>query len=150
VRYREVFGRELRPVEGVVEALQAIEASSCVASSGSQAKIRFSLGLTGLLEYFRDRIFSFEDVTRGKPTPDLFLRAAKQMDVAPYACAVIEDSPAGLDAALAAGMRAFAYAGGLVPTERLRAEGTVVFDDMRFLPPLLIRAADSEPDRPCH
>jgi HAD superfamily hydrolase (TIGR01509 family) len=136
VRYREVFGRELRPVEGVVEALQAIEASSCVASSGSQAKIRFSLGLTGLLEYFRDRIFSFEDVTRGKPTPDLFLRAAKQMDVAPYACAVIEDSPAGLDAALAAGMRAFAYAGGLVPTERLRAEGTVVFDDMRFLPPL--------------
>jgi HAD superfamily hydrolase (TIGR01509 family) len=137
--YREVFERELRPVEGVVEALRRVEALSCVASSGTHDKIRFSLGLTGLLEFFRGRIFSVQDVTMGKPAPDLFLHAAKQMGVRPEACAVVEDSPAGVEAALAAGMAAFAFAGGVVPAERLQRDGVLVFDDMRDLPPLVSR-----------
>lgn len=136
-RYREVFERELRPVSGVVDALHAIEVPSCVASSGTHRRIRFTLGLTGLLEHFGDRIFSADDVASGKPAPDLFLHAAEQLGVAPGDCAVIEDSPAGLEAARAAGMRAFAFAGGLVPVERLHGEGVVVFDDMRRLPRLL-------------
>lgn len=139
-RYQEVFERELAPVDGVVEALRAIKALCCVASSGTHRKIRFSLGLTGLLEHFGDRIYSVEDVAKGKPEPDLFLHAAMQLGVAPHACAVIEDSPAGIEGALAAGMGAFAFAGGLVPVERLQGEGVVVFDDMRHLPGLLARA----------
>jgi HAD superfamily hydrolase (TIGR01509 family) len=138
-RYREVFERELRPVEGVVEALHALEAQDCVASSGTHAKIRFSLGLTGLLEHFGDRIFSVEDVTSGKPAPDLFLHAAAQMGVVPGACAVVEDSPVGVESALAAGMGVYAFAGGLAPAARLLGEGVVVFDDMRELPALLAR-----------
>ena len=136
-RYREVFERELRPVDGVIEALGAIEVPYCVASSGTRRKIRFSLGLTGLLEYFEERIFSVEDVARGKPAPDLFLHAAEQLGVPPKACAVIEDSPAGLEAARTAGMGVFAFAGGLIAADRLQGGGVVVFDDMRLLPELL-------------
>ena len=96
-----------------------------------------ALGLTGLLDRFRARIFSAEDVEHGKPAPDLFLHAAAVLGADPTRCAVVEDSPFGLEAARAAGMRAFAYAGGLVPTDRLRGPGTTIFDDMRELPALL-------------
>jgi HAD superfamily hydrolase (TIGR01509 family) len=140
-RYREVFERELRPVEGIVEVLRALRTPTCVASSGTHAKIRFSLGLTGLLDLFEDRIFSVQDVRRGKPEPDLFLHAAEHMGVSPKMCAVVEDSPSGVDAALAAGMRAFAFAGGVVPRQRLQREGVPLFDHMRLLPGLL--ASDS-------
>jgi HAD superfamily hydrolase (TIGR01509 family) len=136
-RYRDVFERELRPVEGIVEVLQALRTPTCVASSGTHAKIRFSLRLTGLLDFFQDRIFSVQDVPRGKPEPDLFLYAAERMGIAPTMCAVVEDSPSGLEAALAAGMRVFAFAGGVVPRQRLRHEGVLVFDHMRLLPGLL-------------
>jgi beta-phosphoglucomutase-like phosphatase (HAD superfamily) len=126
-------------VEGIVDALQVIGGPTCVASSGTHAKIRFSLGLTGLLDYFYfdDRIFSVQDVSRGKPAPDLFLYAAECMGVSPEACAVVEDSPSGIEAALAAGMRAFAFSGGVVPPDRIGRTGVVVFDDMRLLPDLL-------------
>jgi HAD superfamily hydrolase (TIGR01509 family) len=139
-RYREVFARELRPVAGVAEALHAIDTATCVASSGTHEKVRFSLGLTGLLDLFAGRIFSVEDVTRGKPAPDLFLHAAERMGVPAMACAVVEDSPAGVEAALAAGMGVFAFAGGVVPVERLLGEGVEVFDDMHLLPRLLSQA----------
>jgi len=82
-RYREVFEAELRPVEGIVEVLQGLDTPTCVASSGTHAKIRFSLGLTRLLDFFQDRIFSVQDVSRGKPAPDLFLYAARHMSVPP-------------------------------------------------------------------
>lgn len=136
-RYREVFQKELRPVEGIVDALEAINTPTCVASSGTHAKIRFSLGLTELLGHFGDRIFSVEDVSRGKPAPDLFLYAAQQMGASPEACAVVEDSPSGIDAALTAGMSAFAFYGGVVPADRLHRPGVSVFDDMRLLPEML-------------
>jgi HAD superfamily hydrolase (TIGR01509 family) len=139
-RYREVFAQELRPVEGIVDVLQAIVAPICVASSGTHDKIRFSLSLTGLLSYFDGRIYSVQDVRRGKPAPDLFLHAAQQMGVSPEACAVVEDSPSGVEAAMAAGMWAFAFSGGVVPPESLRRNGVLVFDDMRLLPALLFPA----------
>jgi HAD superfamily hydrolase (TIGR01509 family) len=122
-RYREVFGQKLRPVDGIVDVLQGIATPICVASSGTHDKIRFSLSLTGLLSYFEGRIFSVQDVSRGKPAPDLFLHAAQQMGVSPEACAVVEDSPSGVEAALAAGMRAFAFSGGVVPLESLGRSG---------------------------
>jgi HAD superfamily hydrolase (TIGR01509 family) len=136
-RYREVFERELAPVAGVVEVLDQLAVPACVASSGSHARMDFTLGLTGLLERFRGRIFSVEDVRRGKPAPDVFLHAAEQMGGRPDRCAVIEDSAAGVAAALAAGMRVFAFAGGVTGASALRRDGVVVFDDMRALAALL-------------
>jgi HAD superfamily hydrolase (TIGR01509 family) len=138
--YRETFEAELRPVDGIVEALDSIVAAGvpiCVASSGGHAKIRRSLELTGLTGYFGDRIFSAADVAHGKPAPDLFLHAVSQMGAAPSRSAVVEDSAFGVDAAIAAGMRAFAYAGGVTAADRLARPDVVVFEEMRDLPALL-------------
>jgi HAD superfamily hydrolase (TIGR01509 family) len=138
--YRDTFERELTAVDGIVDALDAIVAAAipiCVASSGGHAKIRRSLELTGLTRYFGDRIFSAADVAHGKPAPDLFLHAASRMGAAPSRSAVIEDSAFGVDAALAAGMRAFAYAGGVTSGDRLSRPSVVVFEDMHRLPELL-------------
>lgn len=139
-RYRQLLAEELSPVDGIVEALDALDLlpfSTCVASSGSHEKMRFTLGHTGLYERFRGRIFSASEVARGKPAPDLFLFAADQMGVAPRHCAVVEDSARGVAAARAAGMRVFAYAGGVTPAAKLAGPGTTLFDDMRALPALL-------------
>jgi HAD superfamily hydrolase (TIGR01509 family) len=127
---------DLKPVDGIVEALDRISVRTCVASSGTHEKMRRTLGATGLYDRFEGRIFSATEVEHGKPAPDLFLHAASQMGVKPPACAVVEDSPFGVEAAQAAGMRVFAYAGGVVPAERLQA-ADVVFDHMRELPGLL-------------
>ena len=91
-----------------------------MASSSSHERLRHTLGLTGLLERFDGRIFSAEEVENGKPAPDLFLHAAATLGADPARCAVVEDSRHGVEAARAAGMRAFAYAGGVTPAERLQ------------------------------
>jgi HAD superfamily hydrolase (TIGR01509 family) len=135
--YRDALSAELQPVDGIVEALDAITAPTCVASSGTHERMRFTLGLTGLYERFDGRIFSATEVVNGKPAPDLFLHAAATLGFEPSRCAVVEDSRYGVAAARAAGMRAFGYAGGLTPPEWLEGERTVVFDDMRELPALL-------------
>jgi HAD superfamily hydrolase (TIGR01509 family) len=139
-RYREAFAAALVPVNGVLEALEAITVPSCIASSGSHEHLRYTLGLTGLYDRFAGRIFSAEDVARGKPAPDVFLYAASQMGAEPGACVVVEDSRAGVQAARAAGMRVLAFAGGLTPAELLKGTNTVVFDDMHVLPRLLERS----------
>jgi HAD superfamily hydrolase (TIGR01509 family) len=140
--YRQAFEAELTPVPGVIEALEAITVPSCVASSGTHEKMRFTLGLTGLYERFAGRIFSVSEVARGKPAPDLFLHAASRMAVPPERCAVVEDSRYGVEAARAAGMRAFGYAGGLARRSSLEGPQTIVFDHMRDLPRLLFAPPD--------
>jgi HAD superfamily hydrolase (TIGR01509 family) len=128
------FEAELQPVPGVVAALDAIDLPHCVASSSSHEKMRFSLGHTGLLERFDGRLFSATEVAEGKPAPDLFLHAAAEMGWEPADCAVVEDSPAGVEAGLRAGMTVFGYA-GRTPGEQL--DGARVFADMAELPGLL-------------
>ncbi|HEV8142932.1 MAG TPA: HAD family hydrolase [Methylomirabilota bacterium] len=135
--YREAFAAELTPVDGVVEALDQIALPTCVASSGSHEKMRYTLGLAGLYDRFAGRIFSASEVARGKPAPDLFLYAAGRMGVDPATCAVVEDSRYGVEAARAAGMLALGFAGGLTAAEHLHGPGTLVFSDMRELPRLL-------------
>ena len=83
------------------------------------------------------QIFSAVEVRNGKPAPDLFLHAAERMGVSPAACAVVEDSQYGVQAARAAGMQAFGYTGSVTPAQMLEGPGTTVFDDMRELPRLL-------------
>ena len=128
------FEEELHPVPGVIAALDAIDLPSCVASSASIEKMRFTLGHTGLWDRFQGRIFSATEVAHGKPAPDLFLHAAESMGWEPAECAVVEDSPAGVEAGLSAGMTVFGYA-GTTPASRL--DGARVFTDMAELPALL-------------
>jgi len=139
-RYRAdlypTFQDWLQPIPGVVEALRAIALPVCVASSGTHERIRLTLGCTGLWDRFGGRVFSAQDVTRGKPAPDLFLHAAATLGVEPRRCAVVEDSPAGVTAANTAGMTSFAFA-RLAPATALGHATGGIFSDMTELPALL-------------
>ena len=135
----DAFSRELEAVEGVEAVLDRLAAPYCVASSGEPAKMRFTLGMTGLLPRFEGRMFSAVEVPRGKPAPDLFLHAARRMRASPERCAVIEDSAVGVRAGVAAGMTVLGYAAMSDP-DALRAAGaTHVFCRMEELPDLLER-----------
>ncbi|MFD7294898.1 HAD family hydrolase [Streptomyces sp. NPDC059897] len=133
------FERELEPVDGIVEVLEKLTADEvpyCVASSGSHERIRVGHRKTGLDKWFGDeRIFSSQDVGRGKPAPDLFLYAAERMGVPPEKCLVVEDSPLGVQAAVAAGMDVYGFT-AMTPAERLDGANEL-FGDMRELPRLL-------------
>ncbi|GAB3160668.1 HAD family hydrolase [Microbispora hainanensis] len=146
--HRTAVDAELVPVDGILEVLDTLTLPSCVASGGSHDTMRHTLGRTGIYAYFEGRIFSASEVLHGKPAPDLFLHAAKQMGVHPSACVVVEDSKYGVQAARAAGMRALGYAGGLTPAEWLEGPGTTVFDDMRELPTLLAQTCPVETPDP--
>lgn len=125
-------------VKTVLERLAAEGIPFCVASSGTLAKMTITLGSAGLLPLVENVRFSTTMVKRGKPAPDLFLHAAREMGVAPEHCVVIEDSKFGVMGAIAAGMRAFGYAGDPhTDKDALAANGATVFDDMRDLPGLL-------------
>lgn len=140
----EGFRRELQPVPGVVEALEEIELPTCVASSGSHEKMRVTLGLTGLWDRFAGRIFSVEEVQRGKPAPDLFRHAAERMSTPPQRCIVVEDSPFGVAGAKAAGMTALGFAATTPSSHLDRADA--VFTTMADLPGLI--AGDFAPAQP--
>ncbi len=134
------FRDELTAVPGVRTAMAALGRPCCVASSGGIEKMRFTLGLAGLLDLFDGRLFSAEQVARGKPHPDLFLHAAAAMGHRPAACVVIEDSLPGVAAAQAAGMAVLGFAGtALADAAALRAAGARVFTDMADLPALIER-----------
>ena len=111
-RLYAAFRAELAPIPGIAAALAALPCPYCVASSSQPERIELSLTVTGLWPRFAGRAFSAAMVARGKPAPDLFLHAAAAMGYAPPACLVVEDSPAGILAAQAAGMRVVAFTGG--------------------------------------
>ena len=135
-----VFRRELRAVPGVAEAVRRIKAAGvavCVASQGKLEKTRLSLKLTKLDRLFPDEaLFSAYSVPRGKPHPDLFLHAAQAMAVKPARCAVVEDTPSGVTAAVSAGMRVLGYAADS-DAAALREAGAEVFMAMEELTGLL-------------
>jgi HAD superfamily hydrolase (TIGR01509 family) len=139
-RLFEAFRTELTAVPGVADVLAQLTTPTCVASSGTHERIRLALTSTGLLTRFDGRIFSAQDVARGKPAPDLFLHAAKTLGCAPERCAVIEDSPLGVEGANRAGMTAFGFA-RMMPAERLRQASGGVFSSMDELPLLLETAS---------
>jgi HAD superfamily hydrolase (TIGR01509 family) len=133
------FERELEPVDGVGAALEKLAAEGvpyCVASSGSHERIRVGHRKTGLDRWFDDgRVFSSQDVGRGKPAPDLFLYAAERMGVAPEKCVVVEDSPLGVQAAVAAGMDVYGFT-AMTPAEKL-VGASGLFADMGDLVSLI-------------
>ncbi|MBB4713474.1 HAD superfamily hydrolase (TIGR01509 family) [Streptomyces luteogriseus] len=134
------FEQELVAVDGASEVLEKLAADGvpyCVASSGSHERIRVGHRTTGLDRWFDEgRIFSSQDVGRGKPAPDLFLYAAERMGVAPERCVVVEDSPLGVRAAVAAGMDVYGFT-AMTPAEKL-AGATRLFSDMGELADLLV------------
>ena len=123
-------------VPGVLTVLDALDAAGvpyAIGSNGSLRKMEITLGQhPGLIPRFQGRIFSGQDLPRPKPAPDLFLKAAAALGVAPERCIVVEDSPTGARAARAAGMRCMGYAphGG----HALEAEGAIPFPSMFDLP----------------
>lgn len=142
-RDAQAFERDLKAIPGVAEVLSVLDKAAiakCVASSGTPEKIRHSLTITGLIERFDGDLFSATAVAHGKPAPDLFEHAARTMGTEPKDCIVIEDSPAGVQGAKAAGMRVLGFVGGghCGPgyADKLSA-ADAVFDDMAALPRLI-------------
>ena len=105
------FETDLKPIKGIREAILSLPYPRCVASSSTPDRIAMSLRITGLSDLF-NHVFSATQVAHGKPAPDLFLHAAAQMGASPKDCVVIEDSAAGIQGALAAGMRVIGFTGG--------------------------------------
>jgi HAD superfamily hydrolase (TIGR01509 family) len=97
---------------GVPELLAALSLKRCVASNSHIRRVRHALTTTELMPHLEPHIYTPAMVARGKPAPDLFLYAAKQHDVRPERCLVIEDSVSGVVAALAAGMPVIGFTGG--------------------------------------
>ncbi|RCK28847.1 HAD family hydrolase [Thalassospira lucentensis] len=107
-----MFATELRAIAGIPELLSSLRVPFALASGSDLARLDECLSLTGLADFFEHRIFSAEQVKRGKPAPDVFLLAAETCGWAPEQCLVIEDSPSGVVAAKAAGMRSVGFLGG--------------------------------------
>lgn len=137
------FEAELEPVHGIDALLADFPYTRCVASSSQLERIRLCLKKTGLIDFFEPNIFSSSMVVNGKPAPDLFLHAARTMGYAPRNCIVVEDSPAGIRAAKAAGMTVFAFTGAShAVASNLRPlveslKPAAIFDDMAQLPGLI-------------
>lgn len=136
-RSRAALAAEVTLMPGVNEMLDSLSHPSAIASNGVAAKMRITLGQTGLLSRFEGRWFSVEAVERGKPAPDIYLHAARTLGAAPGRCVVVEDSPAGVVAGVAAGMTVFGYAARTPAPQLLDAGATLSFTQLRQLPDLL-------------
>ncbi len=132
------FRLELRASRHVAHALSWLRGPKCVASSSSVERMRVSLETTDLIRFFEPHLFSASDVRKGKPAPDLFLHVAGTMGIEPADCLVVEESPVGVAAGVAAGMTVIGFVGGSHTGPKLpdllRAAGArVVITDMRAL-----------------
>ena len=130
---RQILATDVKPVPGIEALLDSLTLPYAVASSGRFDKMRTTLGATGLLPRFTDRLFSAEQVARPKPAPDVYLHAAAHMGVAPAHCLVIEDSPSGVQAGVAAGMTVYGHACHLPAQRLLDAGATRTFANMTQL-----------------
>jgi len=100
----------LEPLPGVREVLVSARSSGWATGVGTgsdRARVEPRLARNGLLDLL-DVVVTRADVTRGKPSPDIFLEVARRLGVVPADCLVLEDSPHGCVAALAAGMEVVA------------------------------------------
>ena len=106
------FAAELTAIPGIEELLATLSVPRCVASNSHLDRVRHALAVTRLLPLFDPHVFSASQVARGKPAPDLFLFAARRLDVPRERCLVVEDSAVGVEAAIAAGMPVVGFCGG--------------------------------------
>lgn len=141
-RCEVLIGDRIEPIDGVAYALEQLAATvgdrMCVASNSPLAIMRSRLEKAGILHHFGGRLFSAYDAGAWKPDPKLFLWAAESCGVTPDECVVVEDSPVGVDAAVAAGMRVLQYTAD--PATPPHREGARTFPSMRALPQLVREA----------
>lgn len=98
--------------DGIEEIFKMKKFAQCIATSGSKVKTDLKIKTVGIEKYFpEEKVFTIDDVKHGKPAPDLFLHAAKVMGYKPENCIVVEDSIAGMTAAIAANMTVIAFIG---------------------------------------
>lgn len=135
--YEDVFARELREIPGISAVFDALELPFAVASNSSHHRIRSSLTTVGLLDRVDGRICSADDVPNGKPSPDVYLRAAELLGVDPQRCMAIEDSEPGTQAARSAGMHVLAYRTSLTPKSWFSHPDLTVFGSMDAVPELV-------------
>jgi len=127
--YRALIQEDPPIVDGAVGITRALHAAGvrlAVGSSGPRANIDLVLNAMGIGEYI-SVVVSGDDVTRGKPDPQVFSLAANRLGIHPRRCVVIEDAPNGVEAAHAAGARCIAVTNS-VPGERLSAAERIVDD----------------------
>jgi HAD superfamily hydrolase (TIGR01509 family) len=138
VRRVETIYRDRLPLmEGAEEAVRRLAARFplALASSANRPIIDLFMDLSGLDECFTATVSS-EEVAHGKPSPDVYLEAARRLDVAPEACAAVEDSHNGILAAKAARMRVVAIPNRRYPPDaEALSEADVVFESLRELTP---------------
>lgn len=105
-----VFDTEMQSVPGIIPVLESLKLPKVVASNGPMKGIISNLKTTSLYHYFNEEdLFSAYDIQKWKPDPDMHLHVSKVKGVAPAQCLVIEDSEAGITAALAAGMNVIGF-----------------------------------------
>jgi len=124
--YRRLYAAHRQPTPGLLpflERLKAARVGLAVGTSAPQSNIDFTLDGAGLRPFF-DAVVDASMVTRGKPDPEIYLRAAAELGVEPGRCVVFEDAYAGIEAGLRAGMRVVALATTHTPDE-LAGRGAV-------------------------
>lgn len=136
---------ELRAIPGAVDSVASLHARlhghiAC-ASGADLAKVRLQLEMVGLSRYFGGAVFSGHDQPRSKPAPDVYLAAAAHLQVPPGRCLVVEDTPTGVTAGVAAGATVWAFCPepALGPP-LLQAGAQRLFADMALLPGLVASA----------
>ncbi|MCC9620438.1 HAD family phosphatase [Thalassospira sp. MA62] len=122
--------RQIPHASALLDQLRDAGIKIALATGGSLRRMGATLSISGLAGRFANVAFSADQVTHGKPAPDLFLLAAREIGVPPTQCVVVEDSPHGIKGAKAAGMTAFGFVGGshladirALQTERLSSAG---------------------------
>ena len=135
---RTEFAKRLKPIRGIHETLLQLAQYpvKCVASNGPMDVIKANLNTTGLSPYFEERIFSAYTLNIWKPRPDLFLHAAETLGYDSVHSIVIEDSVAGMQAGINAGMTVLGYVPPEHPYEA-KIEGVIEFTEMSQLPELI-------------
>jgi len=127
--YREEACRGVALLPGVRRLLEELHAAGipqAIGSSAPRRNLELILELTQTAALFAGTV-AMEDTTRGKPDPEVFLRAAALLNISPTRCVVFEDAPAGVTAAAAAGMRCVAVTFvGHHSVDALRAAGAEI------------------------
>ena len=130
----DALANSVTAVPGIEETIANISIPFCVASSGSHEKMQITLGRTKLLHHFEGKLHSTSDAGRSKPFPDVYLYAARNMGISnPSKCLVIEDSPVGVKAGVAAGMTVFGYTKLMDESKLIQAGAHHTFNDMHNL-----------------
>lgn len=138
----ENFAKRLKPIPHVPETLPMLPAKLSVASNSEQDMLQLKLTVTGLIDHFGDRILSVDHVSRPKPAPDLYREALSRAGLPRLETLVVEDTPTGIAAAMAAGISVIGFVGAShntpeTPARLKRAGAFAVIDDMRKLPALI-------------